>query len=279
MGKLCCDSASSEPCACVALTELTPEIEIPSPDDERILRHVALGDTGYRLLTWSTGSRFQTGQEVIGYVFGTAATPRLFVGEDCGVAPADPIDSDRALRGLLSFLLLKPGDTDSEHFDRYTPEQRAFAESSAIDDLFWWSDWEPDDEDQLAAFQDLQGGWFEAFGEEIVTCPQCGGKGTVKRLVVGPVAAERQASPGGPIDTFEAVRQAPDRYRAAHAIRAHATEQAALLWLTCSPLRLLAQIVKANGYADQLERDYRAEDSSDLSEPPWRDWLREWGYV
>lgn len=40
-------------------------------------------------------------------------------------------DSDDNVEGLMGFLTLRPGDTDSEYFESYTPEQRAFAEQHA----------------------------------------------------------------------------------------------------------------------------------------------------
>ena len=39
------------------------------------------------------------------------------------------IDSDQAVAALMGFLTLKPGDTDREYFDAYTPEQLAWAQS------------------------------------------------------------------------------------------------------------------------------------------------------
>lgn len=43
----------------------------------------------------------------------------------------DAIDGIGTVRSLLSFLTLRPGDTDAEYFERYTPEQRAFCEEYA----------------------------------------------------------------------------------------------------------------------------------------------------
>ena len=37
------------------------------------------------------------------------------------------MDADATVAGLLAFLSLKPGDTDPEYFEGYTPEQLAFA--------------------------------------------------------------------------------------------------------------------------------------------------------
>lgn len=40
-------------------------------------------------------------------------------------------NSDAAVRNVMGWLTLRPGDTDSEYFAAYTPEQLAFCESHA----------------------------------------------------------------------------------------------------------------------------------------------------
>jgi hypothetical protein len=55
----------------------------------------------------------------------------IFEGEDFSCSPMDAIDSDASVRALMGFLTLRPGDTDEEYFERYTPEQLAFAETHA----------------------------------------------------------------------------------------------------------------------------------------------------
>jgi hypothetical protein len=37
------------------------------------------------------------------------------------------VDTDATVTGVLAFLSLRPGDTDPEYFEGYTPEQLAFA--------------------------------------------------------------------------------------------------------------------------------------------------------
>ena len=119
---------------------------IPKLDDPRVLRNVLLSDTGYRLLTWETGNRCRTGQCKLGYAFWPPkAKEPMFSGEDFGCSPMDPVDSDAALRGILGFLTLRPGDTDAEYFDDYTDAQRAFAESEAEQLQEWGAD--PNDSD------------------------------------------------------------------------------------------------------------------------------------
>lgn len=58
-------------------------------------------------------------------------TVELFTGDDFGPSPMHCIDSDEAIGTLLMFLTLRPGDTDSEYFDEYTPAQLAYCDAHA----------------------------------------------------------------------------------------------------------------------------------------------------
>jgi hypothetical protein len=53
--------------------------------------------------------------------------PATFRRADFHCSPLHAVDSDATVAGVLAFLSLKPGDTDSEYFEGYTPGQRAFA--------------------------------------------------------------------------------------------------------------------------------------------------------
>jgi hypothetical protein len=59
----------------------------------------------------------------------------LFEGEDFY---CPELDGKRPMLGLLGFITLKPGDTDSDWFDKYTDFQRRWTESNDIDDLQLW---------------------------------------------------------------------------------------------------------------------------------------------
>jgi len=50
-------------------------------------------------------------------------TSLLFEGDDFRVSPLYAHDSDAAVNHLMTFLTLRPGDTDREYFAKYTPEQ------------------------------------------------------------------------------------------------------------------------------------------------------------
>ena len=47
----------------------------------------------------------------------------------CGIPSHQTIDGKAARECVLSLLAMRPGDTDSEYFDSYTPEQLEFAGS------------------------------------------------------------------------------------------------------------------------------------------------------
>ena len=93
----------------------------------------------FRLQTWDT---YQTrgGKSMLGYrltmILQTATMPApgfyvLFEGEDFGCSPMHAIDSDAAIEGIMSFLTLRPGDTDSEYFAEYTPAQLDYCSQHA----------------------------------------------------------------------------------------------------------------------------------------------------
>jgi hypothetical protein len=79
----------------------------------------------------------------IGYELAGPDGAPIFRGTDFRPSPLWAIDSDDALRALLGFLTLRPGDTDREYFADYTAGQRAFAESADCEYLaFLYSDGE-----------------------------------------------------------------------------------------------------------------------------------------
>lgn len=104
---------------------------------ERELRDVALSPLTdgviYRLRTFDLYRNDSMGKSMIAYIFGAVGKPALFWGDDFHVAPSHSTDGDDCLRSLLGFLTLRPGDTDQEWFDRYTPEQMEFAGTYACE--------------------------------------------------------------------------------------------------------------------------------------------------
>lgn len=105
-----------------------------------LLRHVEFD--GYTLKLWDTGTRsFKDnplgGKAVLAYQMFTPQGVLLFEGADLQMAPSIESDSDAAIRTLLSFLTMSPGDTDDEYFEKYTPEQLEFANGPAEELSLW----------------------------------------------------------------------------------------------------------------------------------------------
>lgn len=122
-------------------------MNIPKPTNPSVLRNVLLSGTGWRLMTWETGRVDEQhpslrcfARSYLGYAFFPPGKEEpLFSGDDYGCAPGTAIDSDESLRGLLGFLTLRPGDTDDEYFDKYTPEQLDYCRTDA-EELSLWAD-------------------------------------------------------------------------------------------------------------------------------------------
>ncbi len=85
---------------------------------------LVLYDIGNDGVDWT-----QPGRTHVGYRFIVDGVT-LFEGTDYSPSPLHSIDGDDAVRGLLGFLCLKPGDTDAEYFERhnYGPAQLEWAE-------------------------------------------------------------------------------------------------------------------------------------------------------
>lgn len=133
------------------------------PSEEDLLRDVDID--GYHLKMWDTNKTGQYGKSILGYEFFDRDGKLLFTGEDFSPSPMDAIDSDDAVRTLLSFLTLRPGDTDDEYFADYTPEQMEFAETEA-ENLQLYS--MEDEEDYPAMeFQDWEDKEDSSAGEEV----------------------------------------------------------------------------------------------------------------
>lgn len=94
--------------------------------------HKGMGPT-FALTTWDIGRQgFHVGaygKDVLGYrLTMTEGKKRtvLFEGEDFGCSPIHAIDSDACIATIMSFLTLRPGDTDAEYFEKYTEVQKAY---------------------------------------------------------------------------------------------------------------------------------------------------------
>lgn len=118
----------------MTLEQSQNRIEIPDVDDIAVTRHVRVGPL--RILMWDTYTSDHCHRTILGYAVWFNDEPdALFVGDDLHVPQSQVIDSDRAVCSLVSFLTLRPGDTDPDHFDNYTPEQKEWASSNTCDEL------------------------------------------------------------------------------------------------------------------------------------------------
>jgi hypothetical protein len=84
----------------------------------------------FKLIIWDTNRKHHEGapQWAIAYEFYHKGK-LIFQAADFGCSPMHAVDSDKCVGGILTFLSLRPGDTDKEYFKDYTPEQMEFAVS------------------------------------------------------------------------------------------------------------------------------------------------------
>ena len=82
-------------------------------------------ESGFRLDLFETGKTDRDGKSVLAYrLFDQEHGRRpVFERADFHCSPLHAVDSDRTVASLLGFLSLRPGDTDREHFEHYTPRQ------------------------------------------------------------------------------------------------------------------------------------------------------------
>jgi hypothetical protein len=96
----------------------------------------------FRLRVWFVGkdprSTTMVPRNLVGYELlqsdplpGGGKDTLLFRGDDYSPSPMAKWDSKESLAGLMGFLTLKPGDTDSEYFRKYTLDQMRFARQHA----------------------------------------------------------------------------------------------------------------------------------------------------
>jgi hypothetical protein len=74
---------------------------------------------------------FYLGHDRIGYELRmreNGISSLLFSGSDFRPSPMHSVDGDDAVKSLMGFLTLRPGDTDADYFADYTEEQMAFCQ-------------------------------------------------------------------------------------------------------------------------------------------------------
>jgi len=75
----------------------------------------------FKVEVFDTSRQDWRGQTRLAYRF-TDGGNVIFEGEDFAGSPLHADDSDETLGALLGFLSRRPGGTDREYFDSYTPE-------------------------------------------------------------------------------------------------------------------------------------------------------------
>lgn len=93
------------------------------------------GDPAFRLIIHTVDNAYYTSRETLGYRL-LHGNIELFSGSDFGCSPLHAIDSDVTLLTLLSFLCMKPGDTDRDFFAGYTDTKLVFCQDYADDLMF-----------------------------------------------------------------------------------------------------------------------------------------------
>lgn len=83
----------------------------------------------FTLTMWDTGKVDYRGVMRIRYTL--TETRTLFEGEDFSPSPLHTPSSDESVKALLSFLCLRPGDTDKGYFANYTEDQKTFCNHHA----------------------------------------------------------------------------------------------------------------------------------------------------
>jgi hypothetical protein len=101
---------------------------------------------GFSLRLYDTGRTGQYGKARLAYRFRDKGK-LIFEGDDFFCSPLHAIDSLDSVYSLLAFLSLRPGDTDSEYFESYTPEQMNWCQSGRAE---WLSCIVCDGEERLA---------------------------------------------------------------------------------------------------------------------------------
>ena len=80
---------------------------------------------------WTPDSPKRRGGWYIGYrltEYDSGSATVLFEGYDFSASPMWAVDSDECMGCIMGFLTLRPGDTDEEFFEDYTPRQLEFCD-------------------------------------------------------------------------------------------------------------------------------------------------------
>lgn len=84
----------------------------------------------FKLDLYETGRISRQGKWNIAYRLRSKGET-IFEGSNFYCSPMHAIDSDECVKGIMTFLTLRPGYTDREYFDNYTSEQLVFCSKHA----------------------------------------------------------------------------------------------------------------------------------------------------
>ena len=90
--------------------------------------------TTFTLKLYDTGTTDHYGKNKLAYLLtmnNKGDKVKLFEGSDYCCSPCYAIDSDESVAGLMAFLTLRPGDTDSDYFKDYTSMQLGYCNEHA----------------------------------------------------------------------------------------------------------------------------------------------------
>lgn len=96
-------------------------------------------DADFELHVFEMHERDSTGKWKLAYAFRDTSSLRpnperyecVFAGQDFACPPMYAVDSDEAVKVLLTFIALQPGDVDAEYFAGYSAEQEAWRDMRA----------------------------------------------------------------------------------------------------------------------------------------------------
>lgn len=121
-------------CACCCPPDI-PETSPVYPDHHSYDHIRTWEQDGFRLELWDTHQLARGGpQSRLAYQLYDQGV-LIFEGEDYGCSPLHATDSSESIAGLLTFLSLRRGDTDSDYFDCYSPSQLAWRDSGRAEEL------------------------------------------------------------------------------------------------------------------------------------------------
>jgi len=147
------------------------ELEV---EDDKLGTRIRIweGD-GFRVEVWDTHQDKEPNHWQLAYRFYDCGK-LIFEGTDFGCPKHQAVDSDWAVTELLCWMSLRPGDTDSEYFDRYTEAQMEWCRADRCE---WLSCYANDLRDMLDAFDDEEESWQceESQGPDhsVITCKEC----------------------------------------------------------------------------------------------------------